>query len=319
VAAKNEPGKESSELDFVITREFEAPRPLVFQAWTDPRQLAQWWGPHGFQNRCEVDARPGGAYRIVMRSADGVEFPMTGVYRELIAPERIVYTSDLSEHPVAWHDLVNPKRDRKAPRPALESVTTVTFEEHAGKTRVTVRTRFESAEVRDALVKIGMTDGWSQSLERFAAVVGTGTADREIVATRVFEAPRELVWKAWTEPKHIAQWWGPNGFKNTISHMEVKPGGVWEFVMHGPDGVDYQNKIVYGEVVEPVRLTYDHVNDPFFHATVSFIELGGRTMLTVRMIFATAEEREKVAKFGAVEGLHQTLARLHELLPRLRG
>ena len=64
------------------------------------------------------------------------------------------------------------------------------------------------------------------------------TSDREIAITRLFNAPRELLWKVWTEPKHIAQWWGPKGFTNTIHKMEVKPGGRWDFIMHGPDGVD---------------------------------------------------------------------------------
>jgi uncharacterized protein YndB with AHSA1/START domain len=65
------------------------------------------------------------------------------------------------------------------------------------------------------------------------------TSDRENVTTRVFDAPRELVFRAWTNPKHESQWWGPNGFTNTIHEMDVRPGSVWRFVMHGPDGVDY--------------------------------------------------------------------------------
>src|SRR5271155_1615963 len=100
------------------------------------------------------------------------------------------------------------------------------------------------------------------------------TSDREIVTMRVFEAPRELVFAAWTEPKHVAQWWGPNGFTNTIYEMDVRPGGVWRFVMHGPDGVDYQNKIVFVEVVKSQRLVYDHVSGPKFRMTVTFDEQG---------------------------------------------
>ena len=81
----------------------------------------------------------------------------------------------------------------------------------------------------------------------------TNTADREIVSARVFDAPRELVWKAWVDPKHVAQWWGPKGFTNTIHEMDVRPGGVWRFAMHGPDGTDYKNEIVFIEVVRPER------------------------------------------------------------------
>ena len=82
------------------------------------------------------------------------------------------------------------------------------------------------------------------------------TAGREIVITRLIAAPPELVFDAWTDPKQIGRWWGPNGFTTTTHSMDVRPGGVWRFVMHGPDGRDYQNKIVYREVKRPERLVY---------------------------------------------------------------
>jgi uncharacterized protein YndB with AHSA1/START domain len=146
----------------------------------------------------------------------------------------------------------------------------------------------------------------------------TSTAGREIVATRVFDAPRELVWEAWTNPEHVAKWWGPKGFTNTIHEMDVRPGGVWQFVMHGPDGTDYQNKIVFIEIVKPERLVYDHVSGPKFQMTVTFDDHGGKTRLTARMLFESAELRNKVAEeFGAVEGLNQTLGRLEELLAKV--
>jgi uncharacterized protein YndB with AHSA1/START domain len=140
-------------------------------------------------------------------------------------------------------------------------------------------------------------------------------ASREIVVTRVFDAPRELVFKMWTDPKHVAQWWGPNGFSTTIHEMDVKPGGVWRFVMHGPDGVDYQNKVVYLEIVRPERIVYSHVSGPQFQMTVTFAEDGDKTRLTAQMLFESAAQRDKVVKeVGAIEGLKQTLGRLHEHL-----
>lgn len=146
----------------------------------------------------------------------------------------------------------------------------------------------------------------------------TSTADREIITTRVFDAPRELVFMAWTDPKHVSQWWGPRGFTNTIHEMDVRPGGVWRFVMHGPDGVDYKNKIIYIEIVKPERLVYSHVSGPKFHVTVTFDEQGGKTKLTMRMLFETAAERDKVVKeFGAIEGAKQTLERLNEHLAKM--
>ncbi len=142
--------------------------------------------------------------------------------------------------------------------------------------------------------------------------------EREIVITRVFEAPRELVFQAWTDPRHVAQWWGPRGFTNTIHEMDVRPGGVWRFVMHGPDGTDYKNKIVFIEVVKPERLVYSHVSGPLFQMTVTFVEQGARTELTARMVFESAAERERVVKeFNAVEGLNQTLERLAEHITKM--
>ena len=151
----------------------------------------------------------------------------------------------------------------------------------------------------------------------------TDEASRTILTTRVYDAPRALVFEAFTQPQHLAQWWGPNGFTTTTHAIDVRPGGFWRFVMHGPDGTDYQNRITYDEVVKPERLVYRHGGDvdaePVqFHVTVTFEDLGGKTRLTMRMVFPSAVERDRVAeKYGAVEGAKQTLERLAGYLPKL--
>lgn len=148
-------------------------------------------------------------------------------------------------------------------------------------------------------------------------------ADREIVTTRTFNAPRELVWDVWTDPKHIIHWWGPRGFTNTIDTMEVKPGGIWKLVMHGPDGTDYPNKIIYREVVKPERLIYTHGSDDLdhpgdFEVTVLFREKEGKTEIYMQMLFHSAEARNiTVEKYGAVEGLKQTMDRLEQYLSKI--
>jgi len=152
-----------------------------------------------------------------------------------------------------------------------------------------------------------------------ASLVG----DREIAITRIFDAPRELVFKVWTDPHHIGQWWGPIGFTTTTFKMDVKPGGVWRFVMHGPDGRDYQNKITYVEVVESQRIVYNLGGDKDcepvnFQATVTFADEGGKTKLTMRMIFPSASARDYcVNTYGAVDGLTQTTARLGEYVKKM--
>jgi len=142
------------------------------------------------------------------------------------------------------------------------------------------------------------------------------TSDREIVTTRLINAPRERVWKAFVDPQQVVQWWGPNGFTTTTESMEVKPGGIWKYMMHGPDGRDYPNKIIYDEVVELEKLVYRHSDDGdngdvSFVSTITFEEQDGKTLITMRAVFVTAEERERVDKeYGATEGAKQTLGRL---------
>jgi uncharacterized protein YndB with AHSA1/START domain len=146
---------------------------------------------------------------------------------------------------------------------------------------------------------------------------------RAIVGSRMFDAPRDLVWSAWTDPKHLAQWWGPNGFTTTTSEFDMRPGGVWRFVMHGPDGRDYQNRITFDEIVKPERLIYHHgggddVEPVQFRTTVTFEDLGGKTRLTWRGVFPSAAERERVIReYGADKGLVQTLTRLGEYVATL--
>jgi uncharacterized protein YndB with AHSA1/START domain len=147
---------------------------------------------------------------------------------------------------------------------------------------------------------------------------------RSIIATRVLDAPRELVWTAWTKPEHLAQWWGPDGFSTTTSAYDLRPGGVWRFVMHGPVGRDYENRITFDEIVKPERIRYHHgggddVEPVQFRTTVTFENLAGdRTQLTLHAVFPSAAARERVIKqYGADKGAVQTLSRLADYLANL--
>jgi uncharacterized protein YndB with AHSA1/START domain len=309
--------------EFTITRTFNAPRLMVFKAWTDPKQLAEWWGPHVFTTPvCEMDVRPGGAYRIVMRSPDGTDYPMKGFYREVVDGERLVFTNDLSEHPPEWHAMIDPHRPKDIASPDVHAVTTVTFTERDSKTTMTVRMQFATAAIRDAHVKHGMNEGWSQSFESLADYLASA-ADREIVISRIFNAPRQLVWQAMTDPNHVVKWWGPRGFTTTIQEMDVRPGGVWRHTMRGPDGAEYPNASIFKEIVEPERIVFSHggrkKDGPAarFEATWTFdsIDSGAKTKVTIHMVFPSAAERDRVVReFGAIEGGKQTLERLHEHL-----
>jgi uncharacterized protein YndB with AHSA1/START domain len=145
--------------ELVLTRTFEAPRALVFKAWTDPKHVQQWWSPHGFTNPvCELDARPGGAIRIHMRGPDGTVYPMTGEYREVVEPERIVFISAALD---------------SGGKPMFEVLTTVTLAESAGRTTLTMRAQVVKTTGQAAQHIAGIEVGWTQSLERFAKHLAT--------------------------------------------------------------------------------------------------------------------------------------------------
>src|SRR6476646_10236456 len=137
------------------------------------------------------------------------------------------------------------------------------------------------------------------------------TRERELVITRKLNAPVELVWEAWTKPEHIAQWWGPEGFTNTIHTMELFQGGTWDLVMHGPDGTDYKNKSIFKEIIPFKKIVYDHVNGPRFTATVEFESQGDQTFIRWKMLFETVEEFIRTVKtFKADVGLRQNVEKL---------
>jgi uncharacterized protein YndB with AHSA1/START domain len=145
------------------------------------------------------------------------------------------------------------------------------------------------------------------------------TSDRELIITRILNARRALVFDAWTDPVHIVKWWGPNGFTNTNLEMDVRPGGKWRFIMHGPDGTNYPNRIAYTQVIRPEILEYVHDadkdDDPNkFQVKVTFEEIGNKTKITMKMLVKSPEVLKEFKRFGAVEGGNQTLERLENYL-----
>ncbi len=140
----------------------------------------------------------------------------------------------------------------------------------------------------------------------------------EIRITRIYDAPVKTVWDAWTDPAQVAQWWGPRGFTLTTHSKELRPGGIWHYTMHGPDGTDYPNKTLYYEVEDCERLVYDHggydERKPLFRVTVEFSELDGKTKMEMTMTLPTAEQAEATRKFIKAAGGNATWDRLAEFL-----
>ena len=123
--------------------------------------------------------------------------------------------------------------------------------------------------------------------------------ERELVTTRLFHAPPELVFRTFSDPEHLKHWWGPKGFTNTFETFDFRPGGVWRFVMHGPDGKNYQNENVFVEIDEPKRIVLDHVSPPRFRLTVTFDDFGGKTKITFRQLFESPDVYATVKVYAA--------------------
>ncbi len=141
------------------------------------------------------------------------------------------------------------------------------------------------------------------------------TADRELALSRLLDAPVDLVWEVWTDPEHIKNWWGPDGFTNTIDLMEIKTGGRWHLTMHGPDGVDYINKSVFREIIPLKKIVYQHISSPAFVSTIELEAQGDKTLLKWHMLFDTKDEFERVVRtFKADEGLKQNVEKLGRYL-----
>ena len=146
----------------------------------------------------------------------------------------------------------------------------------------------------------------------------TDTQDRELLISRKLNAPVDLVWEAWN-PEHIANWWGPDGFTNTITKMDMRPGGEWNLVMHGPDGTDYDNKAIFKEIVPFKKIVYEHISYPYILATIEFEDLGEQTLLKWHMLFESAEVFLQVVKtYKADKGLEQNIEKLDVYLSKLK-
>lgn len=147
--------------------------------------------------------------------------------------------------------------------------------------------------------------------------IWTTTSDQEIVTTRTFNFPRTLVYKAWTDPEHLKNWWGPKGFTNTFNTFDLRVGGKWIFVMHGPDKGNYNNEVTFLVVQEPERLVWDRQSKPLFQVEVLFEEVSSaETKVIFKQKFATVDECEKLRKYVA-EKNEENMDRLEAELKKM--
>ncbi len=229
--------------ELVTTRTFEAPRELVWEVWTKPEHVAKWWGPNGFTTATEVmDVRPGGVWRHVMQGPDGVRYPNEARFIEVEQPRRLVYSHG----------------GHREDGPAVRFTSTVTFEECMGRTTVTMNAAFDSAEELEfAIREFGADEGGKQHLANLEAYVTTLLPAEPIFAiTRTFNAPRELVFQAWSEADRLNEWWGPKGYPTRSLKLDFRPGGVYHYCSEMPDGSLVYGTFLYREIVVPEKIVY---------------------------------------------------------------
>lgn len=290
------------------TRVFDAPRELVFKAWTDPEQLARWFPPDGFSADCELDVRPGGTIRVDMKGEDpalgpdffGKVFPGSGVYQEVVANERLSFTFDAPGE-----------------QGILKLLMTVLFEAQGRKTKLTIHQTAETVAAYEDLIKIGASEGLRQSLDKLTALLDghpnttAEVKERTLTLSRVFDAPRDLVWTAYTDPAHIVKWMFARDWESPFAETDVRKGGKFRIGMrpadHSEEGFVVDG--TYREVVKPERLVQELSDGRLM--TVRFEDVGGtKTKLTLSVVMAESEEMERQGYTQILENFARHLATL---------
>jgi uncharacterized protein YndB with AHSA1/START domain len=300
MTATTERKEEMCDRELVTSRILNASREQVFDSISDPAQLAQWWGPKGFTNTFhEFDFRTGGTWHFVMHGPDGKNYQNQSRFEEIVKPERVVL------------------QHVSSPRFQL----TITLDDVAGgKTKIGWRQRFETAE-ECARIKVYAIDGNEQNLDRLVAHLAKGPAPRPFIISRTFDAPRELMWKAWSERRRLMEWFGPQGFKVPAAKMDFRPGGSFHYCMESPDGNEMWGKFVYREIIAPEKIVLvnsfsDEAGGITRHpmsatwplemlSTFTLTEENGRTTATVHWVPLSATEEERKTFDAAHDGMKQ--------------
>lgn len=319
---KNQQIKAKTKYELKIIREFDAPRELLWKVWTDPIRVMRWWGPKVFTSPyCKIDFRVGGTYLNCMRSPEGKDYWSTGIYREIIPMEKIVCTDSFADEngnivPASYYEM-----NSDWPR---ELFVTITFEEFDGKTKFTLDHVGFPSDTDSELAK----QGWNESFDKLADYIRSQPRiealpnNNEIIITYIFEGPRDLVFKIYTDPNLISQWWGPRRLTTTVEKMEVEPGGEWRYIQRDEEGNEYIFSGVYREIVPTERLVYTFNFEAMpNHESVQteiFEEYNGGTKLISNVLFQSVEDRDGMLKSGMEEGIMEINDRLNALLKEIQ-
>jgi uncharacterized protein YndB with AHSA1/START domain len=329
-AAKSLVKKEAGEREdtLVLERIFDAPRDLVFEAWTKPEHLKRWFGPIDYPlSVIEQDARVGGGYTATLRSIHvGPDLAQRGVYKEIIKNEKIVFSFAWTrEHAAGTHEMV---------------VSIVFSDVGSGKAKKT-KMSFTQTLLPSIAQRDGHRYGWTSTFDRLdahlrALLRGLGAEARDtkrrtnfaypadepiMIAERTFDAPRELVFEAMTKAEHMAKWWGPARYKSVVHEFDARPGGKWRITHSGEDG----DCTFFGDILEvtpPSKFvwTFAFADYPPCTETMTLTDLGdGTTRVTNRSVYPTMEARNGMLETDMEEGASETYDRLDALLETMKA
>jgi len=287
--------------ELTITRVLNAPIELVWKVWTEPDHIKNWWGPNGFTNTIfEMDVNTGGNWDFIMHGPDGKDYKNKSIFREIVKHKRIVY-----EH------ITVPK-----------FIATVNFTPQGKKTLLEWSMLFDTVEERDKTVKTFKADmGLKQNIFKLEGYLRGVSSEKEMTLTRVINAPRELVFKAWTDPAQLEKWWGPKDFTNPLCNVDARPGGEILIHMQAPDKTVYPMDGEFHEIVEPEKLVFttaalDKNSNRLFEVlnTVIFSDENGGTRISMHAAISKITEEAKPYLDGMNEGWNQSIDRLGELV-----
>jgi len=315
---------------------------LIWKVWTDPAHLPRWWGPSGFRTTTHAhELRPGGMWRYVMHGPDGRDYKNLITFHEIIEPERLTYSTvggEVECEPVNFSVVATFERAGDA----------------GERTKVTMRCVFASRDARDRVVReFNAVEGGKQHLARLGEYLGmmskaassiSSPPGTPFIITRVLKAPRDLVFKVWTEREHLIQWFGPKGTTTPTCMLDLRVGGAFHYCMRMADGQEHWGKWIFREIAAPqgsregrlvfvasfadaqgntVRQPWDKNWPMEWLSTVTFAEhagIGRGTVVTVEWIPINASELERdtfdAGRSSMQQGWGGTMERLTEHLAK---
>jgi uncharacterized protein YndB with AHSA1/START domain len=296
------------EVDLVLERTLTVPPALVWRCWTEPALICQWFCPKPwFVSEAVTDLRAGGRFFTLMNGPGGEKVPNEGSFLEVVAPSKLVFTDILAED---FAPMAAPESGA-----GLRFVAIVTFTPNGDGTDYRAVVRHRNAADAQTHAQMGFHQGWGSAADQLEDLAQTlMRQERQITLTRLIHASAENVWRCWTDPMLLPQWFGPEGFSCTTKEIDLRQGGQWRFDMLGPDGTVWPNRHRFTLHDPKTRIEFLMDADNNAHlpmqVQVTITPEGAATRLTQTITFPTPEARQGALAYGADRLGMQTHAKL---------